>query len=230
VNVSIITVDSLTGERLDGQWIYVDYYKESRNIYLSHKDSNIFTFALDFTEKQSYKIQISCHLYIPLEFDLTLAPDCTDTTIIVKLLYNFHPRTLPRFLFNKYEYLPDTTNWETEMICLDYFINHTLKEDKFVMVLNGCFSPDENDTNNVLAMKRIHYIRDLAIKMGADSNLIEIRLQEYKPYQFFYKEELTEFFKFKDVLTQEYLDKLPPTIRTVAEKYNRRVFITVNQP
>ncbi|MCL2131097.1 MAG: hypothetical protein FWH36_01380 [Lentimicrobiaceae bacterium] len=223
VKVTIVTVDSLTGENLDNHRVDVSYYFSDKAFYLSVKDSNISTFTLDFEEKQSCGIYVSRHHYIGSEFELTLAPDCTDTTIIVKLLYSFHPRQLPRFLFNKYQSEPDTTNLKEELECLDYLVNRTLKENQLIMQLIGYFSPDENDTNNVLAMKRLHYIRDLAISMGADSNDLKIKLLEYKPYQISYEEEMTDFLKFRDILDEAYLNKLPPHIRTEAEKYNRRI-------
>jgi hypothetical protein len=60
-----------------------------------------------------------------------------------------------------------------------------------------CYSYiDENDTNNVLSIKRANYIRDFLIDMGFDSNKIDIRLCGYKPYKIFAKEEMTDYLKF----------------------------------
>jgi hypothetical protein len=223
VKVTIITIDSLTGENLKNHYVYIDDY----NLVLSIKDSNVSTFTLNTEDKNIYEIRVCTFFYLESKFKLILPSNSNDTTIIVKLMYSFPPRTLPIFFYNKNDYKPDTTNLEKEKERLTALLHHTLNDPRLILQLD-CYSYiDENDTNNVLSIKRANYIRDFLIDMGFDSNKIDIRLCGYKPYKIFAKEEMTDYLKFKDVLDQAFIEKLPESVKYKVENYNRRIEITI---
>lgn len=222
IKVTIITIDSLTGEKLNDHLVYID----NKEYYYSNEDTNISEFRLDFIKKQSYDIRVIKSTYIESDFTLTAPLHCKDTVIIVKLLYRFQASQLPIFFFNKNDLYPDTNNLKYNMAATDY-LSKTHKNKKLIIELNGYFYPDEDDTSNILVMKRMSYIKSLFINMGADSSMIEMILQKYKPYQIYHKEEINDYFRFKDILNQEYINNLPSDIRPIAERYNRRIIVTV---
>lgn len=226
IEVTIVTLDSLTGENLNNHVILIDG-KES---YYSDKETNISKFVLDCSKKKVYEIRIAATAsYEESKFNIEIPTECKDTTIIVKLLYRFHPRQLPVFFFNKNEVSPDTANFKNAMEATEY-VCKTYKNDKLIFQINGNFYPDRNRLDDTLIIiQRINYVKSLLIANGIDTNKIEISNLISSPYVILHKEEINEYFKFKDVLNQEYIDKLPPEIRGGAEKYNQRIFVTLRK-
>ncbi|MDL2296703.1 hypothetical protein LJC68_08495 [Bacteroidales bacterium OttesenSCG-928-B11] len=223
ITITVIAIDSLGGEKINNYIVYID----ETEFYLPEDGTNILKFTLDFSKKKSYNIRIApFSSYEGSEFKLTVPLDCKDTTIIVGLLYIFHPRQLPVFFFKKNEIYPDTTNLKNALESASYLCK-VYKNAKLFFQINGSFYPNEIRTNEILILERINYIKTLLINFGADTNKIEMGIIESKPYKILHKEEINEYFKFKNVLDQEYIHNLPSEIRSIAEIYNQRIFVTI---
>lgn len=63
--------------------------------------------------------------------------------------------------------------------------------------------------------------------MGADTTMMEISKMKYKSYTIRYLPEITDTFRFMDIIDQEYIKNLPKELKPIAERYNHRIEISV---
>jgi hypothetical protein len=78
-----------------------------------------------------------------------------------------------------------------------------------------------------IAYKRAMFVYDQLVKMGMNSEFIRIQTGNTPLFIDTYYEFLSNaFFKMSDVLTPEYIQKLPLELQNLAHLYNRRVQIT----
>lgn len=78
-----------------------------------------------------------------------------------------------------------------------------------------------------IAYKRAMFVYDELVKMGVDSEFIRIQtLKTPLVIDMHFEFKSKAVFKMMDVLTPEYIQKLPPELQKLAHLYNRRVMIT----
>jgi hypothetical protein len=78
-----------------------------------------------------------------------------------------------------------------------------------------------------IAYKRAIFVYDEMVKLGVDSRFIYVKTSKAPlviDTHFEFRSD--NFFKMMDVLTPEYIQKLPPELQKMAHLYNRRVQIT----
>lgn len=221
VNVKIITYDSLNYNRLNGHYVYIN---DQKFVY-SGDSSHCSEFTLDCKQTEPYYINIAKPNYHNKVILLDLRDRCIDTVIIIKMLYNFHPRILPVFFFEKYEYKLDSLGLHNKLEELVEFIDSS---EGLIFTVEGYCDIDEQEEDCIdLALERSEYIRKLLIRRGVDSNTVESKRIGYKPYVIHYKEDIEGPFSFRDTLSQSYILNLSNQYIMQAQRYNRRVEISL---
>ena len=221
--ISIVTIDSIIGFPLNNHYVIIDgKYNHSL------KDSNYSQYEIDFNLKECYELRITQGFsYGEIIYEVCKNRYLNkDTTLVVKLPYKFEKRQLPIFFYDKNEIFPDSTFLKDDMEAT-YFLCKKQKINNIIIQINCCFSEDEIDTNLTLIMKRVDYLKALFHQLGADTNFIEIYEIKYKPYTIRYLPEITDTFRFMDIIDEEYIKNLPKELKPIAERYNNRIEISV---
>jgi hypothetical protein len=223
-HIKLIALDSLTGESLNGYFVYCN---DIPRIY-SGDSSNIIQISIDCDTNVLYNISI-IHFggYPKWESSFRyMALNCYDTIIYAYLKKYSKPRIFPTFYFDNNQFQPDTILFQKKINVLKDIIT---VQNNLIFYVEGYCGFDENHwLKERLDSLRADFIIKELINEGIDSSRLQLVAGGLKPYIIEFEEDTVGPLRYKDILSAEYIENLSVNYRPIANKLNRRVEFTVS--